>query len=549
MMYFIDIETNLAHDTLWCVATTDEDGVSKLYTEGMYDQLPDVHTNVFVAHYGMGFDFPRLKALIGYDIPLENQFDTILLSKIVDCNTEGGHSLKNLASRYGKELKADFDVADFDLGFSQKMGDYCIQDTIALRSIYKGLMEKLNAMGSKGTEAYLDMEHKVRDLTYQQTANGFRLDVEKVSNLYSDLACHTSGIEASLREAFPPIVTERWSEKTGKQLKDNVETFNPASRQQIAKRLEGLGVKWSKYTDKGSIIVDETTLSKHSKIPEAAAVLDYLTTNKKQSQVNSWLKHVTPEGRVHGRVDTLGAVTGRMTHQQPNMAQIAKGEDTRGVWTVDKGMKLVGIDASGLELRMLAHYMQDGEYIEAVESGDVHAMNRDALGLSGSEGRDVAKTFIYAFLYGAGDAKIGSIMGGGAKQGKALKEAFLANTPALAKLRDKVSRISKRGYLPALDGRPLRVRSEHAALNVLLQGAGAIVMKRGLLIGDALLQGTPYMLVAQVHDELQCEVSDEHSHRVGHSFVEGIRGAGAYYDMRIKLDGEYSVGNTWHDTH
>ena len=549
MIYFIDIETNLAHDRLWCVATTDEEGTSRLYTEGMYDQLPDVHSNTFVAHYGMGFDFPKLKELIGYDIPLANQLDSILISKIVDCNTEGGHSLKNLARRYGSELKDDFDVADFDLGFSQKMGDYCVQDTRALRSVYRGLIEKLFATGSQNINEFLEMEHQVRALTYQQTANGFKLDVEAVSNLYTDLSCHTAGIEAALRESFPPIITERWSEKTGKQLKDNTEVFNPASRQQIAKRLEGLGVKWTKMTDKGSIIVDETTLSKHVHIPEAAAVLDYLTTNKKQSQVNSWLKHVTPEGRVHGKVDTLGAVTGRMTHQQPNMAQIAKGADTRGVWVVEKGNKLVGIDASGLELRMLAHYMQDAEYTEAVESGDVHAMNRDALGLSGSEGRDVAKTFIYAFLYGAGDAKIGSIVGGGAKQGKALKDAFLANTPALAKLREKVQRLAKKGHLPALDGRRLQVRSEHAALNVLLQGAGAIVMKRGLLLGDKLLQGTPYMLVAQVHDELQCEVSDEHSHRVGHCFVEGIRQAGQYYDMRIKLDGEYSVGNSWHDTH
>ena len=310
-----------------------------------------------------------------------------------------------------------------------------------------------------------------------------------------------------------------------------------------------MGVKWKKYTDKGSIIVDETTLSKHVHIPEAAAVLDYLTTNKKQSQVNSWLKHVGDDGRVHGKVDTVGAVTGRMTHQAPNLAQIAKGEDTRGVWIVEDGMKLVGIDASGLELRMLAHYMQDDEYIEAVESGDVHAVNRDALGLSGSEGRDIAKTFIYAYLYGAGDAKIGSIMRGGAKQGKQLKEEFLANLPALAKLREKVARISKRGYLPALDGRPLRVRSEHAALNTLLQGAGAIVMKRALLIGDARLHGTPYKLVAQVHDELQVEVSDEWSHRVGHSFVEGIRGAGLHYNMRCKLDGEYKIGQSWHSTH
>jgi DNA polymerase I-like protein with 3'-5' exonuclease and polymerase domains len=547
MIYFIDIETNLAHDELWCVAITDEYGETALFTEGQYDSMPEIGANIFVAHYGIAFDFPLLKKFIDYDIPAAQQVDTFIMSKVLEPNREGGHSLRNLARFVGKELKDDFEAAKFDEGFTVDMGNYCKQDTIALASVYAYLTRIVGEEGFTGD--WLALEQETKRLTEEQMRNGFMLDVDTCNGLYVELSSKTAAITADLQEAFPPIIHKRVSEKTGKALKDNVETFNPGSRQQIARRLEGLGVRWSKHTEKGNIIVDEQTLGEHVAIPEAAQLLEFFKLNKRQSQVSSWLEKVQEDGRVYGRVDTLGAVTGRMTHSSPNMAQIDSAPETRAVWTVPAGHRLVGVDASGLELRMLAHYMNDPEYIEAVESGDVHALNRDALGLSGSDGRNTAKTFIYAFLYGAGDAKLGSVIGGGAKAGANLKAEFLSNTPALATLREKIARIAAQGHLPALDGRRLRVRHAHAALNTLLQGAGAIVMKRALVIGSEMLVGTDYKLVAQVHDELQMECPTANADEVGNAFVTGIREAGKHYNMRIGLDGEAKIGHNWSSTH
>jgi len=245
------------------------------------------------------------------------------------------------------------------------------------------------------------------------------------------------------------------------------------------------------------------------------------------------------------------------------MAQVAKGEDTRGVWTAEDGNVLVGVDASGLELRMLAHYMNDPDYIEEVLYGDIHWTNTLALGLvpagtvrdshnaEHEAARDKAKTFIYAFLYGAGDAKIGSIVGGGSAAGKRLKEQFLDNTPALLELREKIGRMAKQGHIPALDGRRLRIRHPHAALNTLLQGGGAIVMKRCLCYGSQHLDDLNvwYMTVAQVHDEIQTETRRRYAEAVGNAYINGLRKAGEHYDMRIPLDGEAMIGKTWAETH
>lgn len=165
--------------------------------------------------------------------------------------------------------------------------------------------------------------------------------------------------------------------------------------------------------------------------------------------------------------------------------------------------------------------------------------------------RNDAKTFIYAFLYGAGDAKIGSIVGGGAKEGAKLKDKFLKSLPALRSLLLKVQRIASTGTVPALDGRRIRVRSEHAALNSLLQSAGALVMKRALVIAIDKLAGYryPYKLVAQVHDEFQVEVPEEYAERVGVIFRNAIREAGRQYEMRCPLDGDYQIGDSWAETH
>jgi DNA polymerase I len=238
-----------------------------------------------------------------------------------------------------------------------------------------------------------------------------------------------------------------------------------------------------------------------------------------------------------------------MTHSSPNMAQIPSDALYRDCFTVPEGHKLVGIDASGLELRMLAHYMNDPAYTDLILNGDIHTYNQEAAGLPT---RDNAKTFIYAFLYGAGDEKIGSIIGGNAAQGKRIKQRFLTGLPALATLIHKVQRVAaKSSALPGLDGRKVRVRSEHAALNTLLQSAGAIVMKQALVIASSKLAayGYPYKLVAQVHDEFQVEVPEPYAQRVGVVFRNSIREAGRVLNVRCPMDGEFKIGDTWAETH
>ena len=197
---------------------------------------------------------------------------------------------------------------------------------------------------------------------------------------------------------------------------------------------------------------------------------------------------------------------------------------------------------------MLAHYMNDTEYTNEILHGDIHLKNQLSTGL---KSRDKAKTFIYAFLYGAGDAKIGSIINGSAREGKTLKTNFLNNTPALRSLREKVINSSDKGFIKGLDGRKIWIRSSHAALNFLLQGAGAIVMKKALTIlnTNAIMEGLDYKLVGNIHDEFQSEVLDKHAERFGELAIEAIREAGLYFELRCPLDAETKIGNNWTETH
>ena len=284
---------------------------------------------------------------------------------------------------------------------------------------------------------------------------------------------------------------------------------------------------------------------------------------KRIAQIESWIEAVKDDGRVHGKVITNGAVTGRMTHSSPNMAQIPNagsvyGHECRECWSVEDGNVLVGCDASGLELRMLAHYMKDEDYTKSVVYGsskdgtDIHTKNQHAAGLPT---RDPAKTMIYAFLYGAGPAKIGSIVPGPEKmasnRGQAIINKFLKATPALAKLKNTVAKHAAKGWVPGLDGRRIWVRSEHAALNSLLQGAGAIVMKKALCIFYDKIKANkwPVKLVANVHDEFQFECPPEIAEEAGKAARMSIIEAGEYFKLRCPLDGEYKIGKSWKETH
>jgi DNA polymerase I-like protein with 3'-5' exonuclease and polymerase domains len=543
-LIYLDLEADGLNPTrIWCVVTR-ENGVNTVHKDPESLRRALEGSVSVVGHNLIGYDLPVLKRLWGVSVAPERIVDTLVLSRLYDPSRAGGHSLKVWGELLGFP-KGDHD--DWSC-LSTAMIEYCERDTEVTEAVHKQLVKDMAGFDQKS----IDLEHKVQYAVQQQERNGWLLDQGLSYDLLATFKERMNEIEEELQEKFPPIVHQRWSEKTGKRLKDRVEVFNVGSRQQIARRLSTLGVVFEKVTEKGNPIVDEGVLDTID-LPEARSISEYLMLQKRYAQVHSWLEHVQDDGRVHGRVISNGAVTGRMTHQSPNMAQVPashspSGHECRSCWTVPEGKKLVGFDASGLELRMLAHYMDDKEFTNVLLTEDIHTRNQLAAGL---ETRPQAKTFIYAFLYGAGDAKIGTIVGGSAKDGADLKRRFLSNTPSLESLRDRVARASGRGYLTGLDGRRLRVRSEHAALNTLLQAAGAIVMKQALVILDnyARQWKLDYKFIGNIHDEVQSEVAADQAEKYGWLAVECLKAAGMEFNLRCPLDGEYKVGTTWAETH
>lgn len=549
MRIILDIETNKAHDKIWCVVTRNID-TDEWFSFTTPENLQTYISNAteVVTHNGVFFDFPVLKKVWGITVKKSQVVDTLVLSRLYNPSLEDGHSLAAWGQRLGF-AKGDF--TDFDGGYTEEMRDYCIQDTKVTAELYKHLTKEMQNDFSKES---IKLEHEVAIIIAEQERNGFKLNVPEALQLLSTLKTKLDAIQVEMETIFPPVVISgRTHKSSGKPLKDIVTPFNPGSRKQIAERLIEKGWKPKKHTEKGSVIVDETTLEGLD-FPEAKAIAEYLMLQKRIAQIESWLEAVQEDGRVHGRVITNGAVTGRMTHMSPNMAQVPNsgspyGHECRNLWTVEKGNKLVGIDASGLELRMLAHYMNDDVYTHEVVSGDIHTANQTAAGL---QTRNQAKTFIYAFLYGAGSAKIGSVVGGSAKEGQKLIDSFLRNTPKLKALREKVARIyAQKGWLPGLDGRKLLVRAEHSALNTLLQGAGAIVMKQAVVLLKKELQREKiwHEFKANVHDEWQIECKEKDADLIGDMGKWAIQQAGRILNMRCPLDGEYKVGNSWKETH
>ena len=545
MRIVIDIETDMKAQEIWCAVTKDIDsGEVKVWKRANELRQYIGSQDLLIGHNIIGFDLPVLKKVWNLNYELNPQRDTLIMSRLLNPVIEKGHSLDAWGVRLGLK-KGDF--SDFNDGLSQEMVDYCIQDVEITHVLFERLSNDLLDWGVS-----TDLEHEVAVVVKKQEETGFKLDVPKAMAMLSDWQQTLIDIESELQQIFKPIVTERYSDKTGRRLQDKVEVFNPGSRKQIAERMMALGWKPKKHTEKGTVVVDEKVLQTIDR-PEAKSLLRYLLIQKRVAQVASWIENADESGRVHCKIRTNGAITGRMTHSTPNLAQVPRvgseyGEECRSVWTVEDGNVLLGADASGLELRMLAHYMDDPAYTKEILEGDIHTKNMQAAGLTN---RDQAKTFIYAFLYGAGPAKIGSIVGGGEREGKMLISSFLKNTPALQKLRDKVERLAVKEWLPGLDGRRLLIRSQHAALNTLLQGAGAVVMKQALILLHRKLIGGKLnaKFVANVHDEWQLETTPEDAETVGHLAVQSIRQAGIRLRLRCPLDGEFKVGTNWAATH
>ena len=565
-----DIETNgLKPTKIWCLCAIKGDNMYTLEnpTKEMVEELfSDV--TVHIGHNLIGYDIPAVERLLNVSIKGEI-IDTLVMSRLYNPQLEGGHSL----AAWGERL--NFPKGDYHdwSALTPEMVEYCKQDV----SVTQRLYEKLSGLLSEFGDNSIALEHSVQRAITTQIQNGWLLDERKATDLVAELKEKQYDLEEAVHEKFRPLPTfikeivpkykkdgslssvglkflgDNWTQVGGPFSRIDWPEFNLGSRQQIGRYLRLFGWKPEKFTETGQAIVDEKTLEAVTDIPEAQLIAEYLMVGKRIAQVQSWLDAVEDDGRVHGQVNAIGAVTGRMTHSSPNMAQVPAvgapyGYECRACWIVPEGHKLVGVDASGLELRMLASFMNDKEYTNEILNGDIHTTNQVNAGLST---RAQAKTFIYAFLYGAGDAKIGSIVDGSQRTGARLRQRFLENTPALAELRERVSIASQRGYLRGLDGRCLHIRSEHSALNTLLQSAGAVVMKKALAIFTeyAPKWKLTYKLLGSIHDEYQIEAPEKHADKVGWLMVESIKAAGIALDLKCPLDGEYKIGNNWAETH
>ena len=571
-----DIETDdLKATKIWCLVAQDMDS-GKIYkfppeklSEG-YEMLSNADT--LIGHNIIGFDIPMVEKFGGVDLSKIPVIDTLVLSRLFNPNREGGHSLEKWGYKLGYH-KIEF--SDY-LNYSKEMLDYCVRDVQVNALVLKKLREE-----SKGfAKQSINLEQNVARIMKQQELNGFKFDEMKAQLLLAELREKKQAIEDEVHNTFKPkwvddkLVTP-YIKKDGDLskrgltddeyqrcldtnnfkpfMRQTLQDFNLGSRKQIGEYLVDFGWKPERFTPTGQPIVDEKTLSQITHIHEAKLIADFLLLQKRIAQVDSWVEAVQEDGRVHGFVIPNGAITGRMTHRNPNMAQVPAvyspyGKECRACWTVEEGNVLLGVDASGLEIRMLAHYMNDEEYTNEIINGDIHTSNQK---LAQLESRDKAKTFIYALMYGAGDEKLGTVVGGTTADGKRARQYFFDNKPSFKSLRDRVQRASTKGYLKGLDGRKLHIRNAHSALNTLLQGAGAIIMKQGLVLLDNVLKlnAVEYKFVANIHDEWQIEVPKDKADFIGEFAVKSIVKAGEHFKLRCPLDGEYKIGDNWSETH
>jgi len=572
-----------------------------------WDFLCD-NADVLIGHNIVDFDLPVCARLLGRKFA-GAAVDSLILARLTwpepqsgpclvtskgACNY--GRDLETLSTHYGAQVKGSY-IGGWSI-FNASMLAYCQQDVQASVSVLRGLIEESNFLNLP--PQVIEDEHAVSQIISDQKQHGIAFDSPNAGNIKANLGTGINAIVQQLQAIFPPTqvvgkkpahyaITYNGQEvqaatkaacvqlaaqqfvgipkKTLQALclpgpaQTKSIPFNPASDAQVVAGLQ------KKYGWVPTVMTDSgkpsaaTDVLKTLPYPEAALLVEHAELSKLLTFVEDWeLRANEPPGNfIHGSVNPQGAVTGRMTHSQPNLAAVPKangnpaswGTKLRALFIPRKGCHLVGCDLSGLELRMLAHYMfrhDDGAYADIILKGDIHSHNQQQAGLAT---RDQAKRFIYAFLYGAGDAELGRICGTNDAGGKRIRRKFLRNLPALEKVKTSAE-VSASLRLP--DGRMLPVRSKHAALNAQLQGSGAIVAKKWLLLMkeklDQLAAGK-YQFVLNVHDEVQIEVNGDAilADTVGKVCQQCSLLAGQALGIKIPIDSEYKVGQSWADTH
>lgn len=542
--------------------------------------------DLVLGHNILGFDAPVLRGVLSADLPVAKLYDTQLAAKVRYPNLReldfarrnagtsdlppeltGLHSLKAWGWRIGNRKEAK--PLSWER-LTDEMITYNLQDVAVCADLYDWLQTKYTPVEA------LELESRFAAVLAKQQTHGVLFDRKAADDLVRDLLVRRAELDEQLHAAIPPFDRVRVTPKKKIRTEFQV-TFNPGSRDHCAEALtRKYGWKPTKYTELGKPAMTELQLMSLP-YPEAKWMAERAMVSKRLSMLvestkksKSWLAHVGEDDRIRGKIDPMGTVTSRCSHSAPNLGNIPSvktakplppdylakvtewGTRCRSLFVAPKGRVLVGADASNLELRALAHYLaewDDGAYARVVGAGDPHTANQIA---GGFESRTQAKKFLYCWVYGAGTQKLAKEMGCSLKQAKLLAEQFLRRTPGLAKLKAKVVNAHRTNrYLEGLDGRRVPTRSEHAALNTLLQSFGSVVMKHAVVQADLWVRdaGLDAAQVLFVHDELQYECLATDADKVGKLLVAAIESATERFSLRCPLTGEFKIGNDWSATH
>lgn len=569
---------------IWCIAAIDID-TGKEYTYGPDDISSGISlltgATLIVGHNIIQFDLDVLKKLHNFETTAK-VVDTLILSKLYKAILPS-HSLE-FWGKFFKEYKVEHE--DWSQ-FSPEMMNRCITDARLNMKLFKFFLSKSDRINKEASE----LEHYTAKAVKDMTNYGFFLDSDLASELLIKLNRRKHRLEHKLYELFGPLPNKgttytddpKGDEKKLKRTKDGKisksilrwidnpdDVVGPFTRviwtspnfnsvKFKIRHLKRLGWEPDEFTEKGNPKLGEEQLERltESGIPEAAVLGAWSVLDRRATQIQSWLDNQGDDNRVHAKVNSPGTWTFRMTHSEPNMSAVpGRGKPyanlCRKMWTVPEGKRLVGCDASGIQLRVLANAMHDAEYTQEVVYGDVHTRNQKAAGL---DTRDTAKTFIYAFLLGAGNPKLGQIAGEPperqAERGKKLRSNFLESIPSYAVLLESLqSDVRSKGYIKGLDSRRIYVPDPHYALAGLLQADESVIMKRAYWFWSQKVKpewGTH--MVQWSHDEWQVEVNEDYAEDLGNLMVQSFKETQAFYNMDVDLDGEYKIGMSWEETH
>ena len=587
----LDIETDgLDATTIWVCVCMDLDS-KQLYvfhdTEEERLQCKQLleSADIVIGHNVINFDLPVLHRLWDVDIPVQRVRDTLVMSRLAKQSREGGHSLASLSQTTEDQKGHHEDWSQW----SQEMEDYCKQDVIVTAEVYSKVAKELQNFSKDSVK----IEHWSQYLLQRQQDNGFLLNIEEAIRLRSILDEEYMSLIEELRRTFPDrkvygeeyvlryskdgklhkacqrmIDEGKVEKKEDKYYYVEMREFCIDSPKEIAERLSPY---WNPiyYTPKGQpkvcieniVTVPPTAPSSIQKIVRCKVL------KSRSTLIESFLKSLGKDGRVHGQVMSIGSITHRMAHRNPNTANIPSrglyGKECRRLFICRKGYKIVGCDASGIQLRALAHYVNDKELIHQILNEDIHVYLAKAYGLMSEDvvynekekelekARSTGKTITYAILMGAGAAKIGSIAGGDTSKGYAIMKGLEKKIKGWNKFKREIAYRAAFGSFRALDGRLVELKSAHFGMSAYLQSFEQAIMKRAMITANHRLEklGLDFKQVAVVHDEIQYEVREDQAEELGKVVRQCIVDAGEYYKVLCPLDGEYKIGDNWAESH